>query len=107
MAITKEERILLKNLANGMYDGVVGRDLITTGGSTIWKEINNGIPIMFKQGPDRKFFDGKENIRCEGVLHTLQQWITDEQKVEFLRKFGFLMKDAAVKTYSAKYKPTM
>ena len=60
---------------------------------------------MFKQGPGSRFFDGKENTCIEGVLHTLQEWITDEQKLEFLRKFGWLMKDAAVRTYSAKFKP--
>lgn len=60
---------------------------------------------MFKQGPGSKFFNGKENEHIEGVLHTLQEWVTDEQKLEFLRKFGWLMKDEAVKAYSAKFKP--
>ena len=39
------------------------------------------------------------------MLHTLQEWVTDEQKLEFLRKFGWLMKDEAVRVYSAKFKP--
>ena len=60
---------------------------------------------MFKQGPSRKFFNGKENERIEGVLHTLQEWSTDTEKLEFLRKFGWLMNDADVKKYSAKFKP--
>ena len=73
----------------------------------IWynKSIKNGVPAMFKQGPGSRFFDGKENTRLEGVLHTLQEWITDEQKLEFLQRFGWLMKDAAVGAYSAKFKP--
>ena len=83
----------------------VGDDLTTTGGSTVWKAIKNGIPVMFKQGPRGKFFNGKENERFEGVKHTLQEWATDEQKLEFLRKFGWLMKDEAVKAYSAMFKP--
>ena len=53
----------------------------------------------------REVFNGKENERYSGVLHTLQEWITDEQKLEFLRKFGWLMKDEAVRSYSAKFKP--
>lgn len=52
-----------------------------------------------------KLFNGKENECFEGVLHTLQEWVTDEQKLEFLRKFGWLMKDKAVKAYSAKFIP--
>ena len=48
---------------------------------------------MLKQGPTRKFFNGKENEKIPGILHTLQEWSTDEQKLEFLRKFGWLMKD--------------
>lgn len=103
--MTNEEKKLLTKLASGVLDGRVGDDLNTTGGSTIWKIIENGNPIMYKQGPGGKFFNGKENERYEGVIHTLQEWITDEQKLEFLQKFGWLMKDMAVQAYSAKFKP--
>lgn len=105
MGFTNEEKNLLKRLASGVLDGFVGEDLTTAGGSTVWKTIKNGIPTMFKQGPGGKFFNGKENERFEGVLHTLQEWVTDKQKLEFLRKFGWLMNDEAVKAYSAKFKP--
>lgn len=103
--MTKEEKNLLKKLATGALDGFVGNDLTTSGGSTIWKTIKNGVPVMFKQGPSKRFFNGKENERIEGVLHTLQEWITDEDKLEFLQKFGWLMNDSDVKAYSAKFKP--
>ncbi|MBR3510365.1 MAG: hypothetical protein IKO03_16525 [Lachnospiraceae bacterium] len=103
--MTKEEKDLLAKLASGALDGIVGNDCYTSGGSAVWKAIKNGVPVMFKQGPGSKYFDGKENIRVAGVLHELQKWVTDEQKIEFLRKFGWLMKDEAVKAYSAKYKP--
>lgn len=105
MGFTSEEKKLLKRLASGELDGFVGDNLTTTRGSTVWKAIKNGVPAMFKQGPGGKLFNGKENERFEGVLHTLQEWATDEQKLEFLRKFGWLMKDKAVKAYSAKFKP--
>ena len=105
MGFTSEEKKLLKRLASGELDGFVGDNLTTTRGSTVWKAIKNGVPVMFKQGPGGRFFNGKENERFEGVLHTLQEWVTDEQKLEFLRKFGWLMKDEAVKAYSAKFKP--
>lgn len=103
--MTKEEKILLKKLASGALDGCVGNDLTTSGGSTVWKAIKNGVPAMFKQGPTTRFFNGKENERIAGVLHTLQEWITDEDKLEFLQKFGWLMNDPDVKAYSAKFKP--
>ena len=106
MAKTNEEKNLLKKLASGVLDGFVGDDLTTSGGSTVWAVIKNGTPVRLKQGPGSKFFNGKENERIEGVIHTLQEWTTDEQKLEFLKKFGWLMKDNAVKAYSAKFKPT-
>ena len=102
--MTEEEKVLLKKLASGALDGLVGDDL-QSGKSTVWKAIKNGIPAMFKQGPSRRFFNGKENETIDGVLHTLQEWITDEEKLEFLRKFGWLMNDAGVRVYSAKFKP--
>ena len=105
MAITNEEKSLLDKLASGALDGLVGNDLTTTGNSTVWKAIKNGIPVMLKQGPGGKFFNGKENEHFEGVMHILQEWTTDEQKLEFLRKFGWLMKDVAAQTYSALFKP--
>ena len=52
-----------------------------------------------------EFFNGKENEHIEGAFHTLQEWVTDEQNQEFLRKFGWLMKDEVVRAYSAKFKP--
>lgn len=103
--MTNEEKSLLKKLASGALDGMVGDDLTTSGGSSVWKSIKNGVPAMFKQGPSKRFFNGKENERIEGVLHTLQKWDTDDQKLEFLQKFGWLMKDKDVKSYSAKFKP--
>lgn len=105
MTLTDEEKSLLKKLASGALDGLVGDEVFTTGGSSVWKQIKNGIPVMFKEGPGGRTFNGKENELYSGVLHTLQEWATDEQKLEFLRKFGWLMKDEAVKAYSAMFKP--
>lgn len=103
--MTNEEKNLLEKLASGTLDGIVDDGVNTSGGSTIWKAIKNGLPVMFKQGPGGKFFNGKENERYEGVLHTLQKWVTDDEKLQFLQKFGWLMKDADVKAYSTKFKP--
>lgn len=105
MAITSEEKNLLSKLAKGLLDGFVGNDLHTTGGSTIWMAIKNGVPKQLKQGPSKRIFNGKENEIIEGVLHTLREWSTDEDKLQFLQKFGWLMKDPDVIAYSAKFKP--
>ena len=102
--MNNEEKSLLKKLVSGVLDGPVGGDLTTNRGSIIWTAIKNGVPAMFKQGPDRKYFDGKENVHVSGVLHTLQTWKTDEEKLGFLQKFGWLMSDEAVKAYSTKFK---
>ncbi len=103
--MTNEEKKLLQKMASGALDGFVGDNITTSGGSTVWKSIKNGLPAMFKQGPGGNFFNGKENERYEGVLHTLQKWATDDEKLQFLRKFGWLMQDTDVKAYSAKFKP--
>ncbi len=95
----------LKKLASGALDRFVGDGETTYGGSAVWKSIKDGIPVMLKQGPGGKFFNGKENEHFEGVMHTLQEWTTDARKLEFLGNFGWLMKDVAVQTYSALFKP--
>ena len=68
-------------------------------------QIKNGIPAQYKEGPGGKFFDGKENIRYTGKRHVLQEWKTDDAKLVFLQKYGWLMDHPAVREYSAKYKP--
>lgn len=105
MARSKEESGLLSKLLSGLLDGQVGDDLETTGGSTVWTEIKDGTPTRYKQGPGGKFFDGKENVRYDGKLTKLEEWKTDDEKLGFLQKFGWLMDDPDAKEYSKKYKP--
>lgn len=105
MARTSEEKDLLKKLGEGLLDGLVGDDLTTSGGSSVWMVIRDGIPRRLKEGPGSKHFDNRETIRIPGVRHVLQEWLSDEEKLEFLQKFGWLMKDEAVRAYSAKFKP--
>ena len=79
--MTDEEIYLLKKLECGALDGLVGDDLTTSGDSRVWKEIKNGVPAMYKRGPGGRYFNGKENERYDGVLHTRQRWETDEEKL--------------------------
>ena len=53
--MTNEEKTLLKRLASGVLDGCVGDSIETSGGSTVWKAIKNGIPRQFKKGPGESF----------------------------------------------------
>ena len=95
----------MAKLLSGALDGPVGDDLITSGGSTVWTTIKDGKPVRYKEGPTKKFFNGKENERIPGVKHTLEEWKTDDEKLSFLQKFGWLMKDEDAKAYSSKFKP--
>lgn len=102
---TDEENTLLQKLSSGELDGLVGKLFFTSGGSTVWTEIKDGNPVRYKKGPGGKFFDGKENIRYEGKKHTLEKWETDDEKLAFLQKYGWLIENDDVKNYSKKFKP--
>ncbi len=86
MKITNEEKKLLKKLANGDFDGKVGRSTYTSGGSEVWHAIKDGIPERYKEGPGGKYFDNREKVGFSGVLHSLKRWISDEDKLQFLRQ---------------------
>ena len=102
---TPEEKSLLAKLASGLLDGPVGRDLETSGGSTVWTRIKDGKPARLKEGPTTRFFNGKENEDIPGKRHILEEWDTDDEKLAFLQKFGWLMADDDARSYSAKFKP--
>lgn len=102
---TDEENTLLQKLLSGELDGLVGDVYYTPGGSTIWTEIKDGNPVRYKKGPGGKYFDGKENVRYEGKKYTQENWKTDDEKLAFLQKYGWLMENDEVKNYSRKFKP--
>ena len=102
---TNEEQNLLNRLSKGELDGVVGDSVFTEGKSEIWSEIRNGTPVIYKEGPTQKFFNGKENERIPGIKHTLATWETDIEKLSFLQKYGWLIDDVEANAYSAKFKP--
>ncbi len=103
---TSEELHLLEKLASGILDGMVGDEREYRGYRSVYcgKMIRNGIPISYRQGESTKFFDGRENIRTPGKRDE-EAFDSDERKLEFLQRYGWLMDDEEVRTYSAKYKP--
>ena len=106
MKKTVEEKNLLAKLASGALDGLVGDERVYRGYKNVYcgKYISKGIPVSYREGESTRFFNGKENEILAGKRDETY-YDTDEKKLEFLQKFGWLMKDAAVKAYSAKFKP--
>ena len=106
MKTTKEEKNLLVKLASGILDGLVGDVRVYRGYRNVYcgKYIKDGVPISYRQGESEKFFNGDENERIPGKREE-KHYDTDEQKLEFLQRYGWLMDDKEVKDYSAKFKP--
>ena len=106
MSRTAEERNLLEKLASGALDGMVGDEREYRGYKSVYcgKIIKNGEPISYRQGESSRCFDGKENVRIPGKREE-EHFDTDDRKLEFLQRYGWLTKDDDARTYSAKYKP--
>lgn len=104
---TDEENNLLQKLASGILDGMVGDEREYHGYRSVYcgKYITNGEPVSYRQGEGSRFFNGKENEWIPGKREE-EHFDTDDRKLEFLQRYGWLMDDEDVKAYSAKYKPT-
>lgn len=106
MTRSKEEQQLLSKLASGVLDGPVGSEKVYHGYKdvTVGKFIRDGIPVSYREGASSKFFNGKENERIVSRRQE-EYYESDEDKLLFLQKYGWLMDDEEVRAYSAKYKP--
>lgn len=106
MRRSKEEKNLLNKLASGVLDGMVGDERVYRGYKNVYcgKYIKNGEPVSYRQGESEKFFNGKENERIPGKREE-EHYDTDDKKLYFLQKYGWLTDDEEVRSYSAKYKP--
>lgn len=106
MGMSKEEEKLLAKLASGDLDGMVGDERVYPGYKDVYcgKYIKDGEPVSYREVEPTRFFNGKENEMIPGN-RTEEHYDTDEQKLEFLQKYGWLTDDEEVRSYSAKYKP--
>ena len=104
---TNEEKRLLERLAGGEFDGMVGDEKVYSGYKNVYcgKYIKNGEPVSYRQGESERFFNGEENERVPGK-RTEEHYDTDEKKLGFLQKYGWLIDDEDARTYSAKFKPS-
>lgn len=105
MRKTREEKQLLKKLASGELDGPVGRTIECGGYKKVYagKYIKDGVPVSYREGESTRVFNGRENERIPGK-RTEETYDTDEQKLYFMQKFGWLINDNDAQNYSAKYK---
>lgn len=99
------EKEILKKLSKGLLDGPVGDDFVTGGYAkvTFRKIIQDGIPQMVRFGAGSKYFDNKETVKTAGAI-TKELFDTDEKKLVFFQKYGWLMKDELARAYSALFK---
>lgn len=97
------EKILLDKLEKGLLDGVVGDDF-ASGKSLFRKVIIDGVPKTLKLTSGKKYFDNKENVRPAGKVLVHAVWETKEKMLEFIARFGWLMKDPDAQAYSALFK---
>ena len=106
MKRTNEEKRLLAKLASGVFDGMVGDEKVYYGYRKVYcgKYIKDGEPVSYRQGESTRFFNGKENERIPGK-RTEEHYDTDDRKLEFLQRYGWLINDDDVRKYSAKFKP--
>ncbi len=105
--MTDEEQRLLEKLSAGALDGMVGDERVYGTYKNVYcgKYIKDGAPVSYRQGKSSRFFNGKENETIPGARQE-EHFDTDDRKLEFLQKYGWLMDDEEVKAYSAKFKPT-
>ncbi len=95
-----EEKKLLEKLALGSLDGMVGDEREYREYHSVYcgKIIQGGIPISYRQEKPTGEYEAGRDERLEEVFDT------EEQKLEFLRRYGWLMEDPDVRAYSARYK---
>ena len=106
MSRSSEEKGLLANLASGILDGMVGDERVYGTHKHVYcgKYIKDGEPVSYRQGESTRFFNGKENERIPGKREE-EHYDTDDRKLEFLQRYGWLTDDDDVRAYSAKFKP--
>ena len=104
---TDEEVRLLSRLSAGELDGLVGDERVYGTYKHVYcgKYIKDGEPVSYRQGESTRFFNGKENERIPGKREE-EHYDTDDRKLEFLQRYGWLTDDEEVKAYSTKFKPT-
>jgi hypothetical protein len=92
-------------LASGILNGMVGDEREYRGYKNVYcgKYIKDGKPVSYRQGQSERFFNGRENENISGKRKE-EHFDTDEKKLEFLQRYGWLIDDEDVRSYSAEFK---
>ena len=106
MKRTDEEKVLLAKMESGVLDGMVGDERVYVGYKNVYcgKYIKDGEPVSYRKGESNRFFNGKENEKIPGKI-TEERYDTDDKKLEFLQKYGWLIDDEGTRAYSRRFKP--
>ena len=107
MGRTEEEIKLLHLLKTGELDGNVGemRTFRVYSAVCCGRYIKKGIPTVFHEGRLRTSLLGKEKVSAP-IKREEEKCITEESKLLFLRKYGWLIDNEYVRNYSRKFKNT-
>ncbi len=106
MNFTELERSILTKLDKGMLDGVVGSDYRSKKNKdVIYRNIiENGVPKAIQLKPKDEFFDGRDKVIISDA-ETVVIFETDDEKLTFMQKYGWLMDDPDARFYSSFFKP--
>ena len=97
---TIEEDDLLNRLAAWEFDGLVGKEQPSIGCLTEWIAIIHGIPVKYREAPAEKQYQSGKIICQPGKLVKEKEWITEEEKLDFLGECGHMINDSAVRKYA-------
>ena len=105
MSRTAEEKRLLAKLASGELDELVGKETPCAKykGTYHGQFIKDGEPVSYIQSEWPRFNNGRENMLIPSK-RVEECFITDEEKLSFLQKYGWIMGDEDVRKYSSKFK---
>lgn len=100
------ESNLLEKLNKGLLDGVIGSDYKSRSERCISYRnvIEDGIPKSIKLKTDVAFFDSVDNVLVSSVESVIS-FETDDEKLTFIQKYGWLMDDPDAQFYSSFFKP--
>lgn len=106
MGMSVEESKLLRLLETGELDGDVGETRTFRIYSSVrcGRYIKNGIPTVFREGRIRSRLIGKEDDSSP-VTREEEECLSEESKLLFLQKYGWLINNEFVRSYSKKFKP--
>ena len=97
---TIEENDLLNRLAAWEFDGLVGNEQPLLGCITEWMAILHGIPVKYREAPVQRRYQGGKIERQPGKLVKQKEWVTEEEKLDFLGEYGHMINDSAVRNYA-------